>query len=242
MKKTIEKAAWMLLLVPCLLAASPAQAHGCDEEDCPHNIVVGSRALGDDLRQELSALRNLQAEEGVDTKEEEGKEGLAPKGVFFKEIYQLHYAAFHRPVSIAYDGSTLELEDGSIWSIKYSIDRLLALGWSSRDSIVIEQWDAYGVEYKILNQTRDEYAIATPILGPLYTGTHSHWIKSIDSFGTIKLEDGSEWDTFSKSEIAMWLPNDTVIVGAYRTGYDYNTILINVNLLSYARVKLNWKK
>lgn len=247
MNKSMLKAAWVALILPCLLATGNIHAHdlgneGCKGDDCPHNIQIGSRMLSDEARNELSVLRELKAAEGEDVKEGSEDNTLTPKGSLFKEFYQLHYASFHRPTSIAFDGSTLELEDGSMWTIKYSIDRMLALGWSTRDSLVIEQWDSSGFEYKILNQTKDEYVIASPILGPIYTGIHTHWIKSIDSFGTIKLEDGSEWDTFSRQEIALWLPNDTVIVGAYRTGASYNTIFINVNQLSYARVKLNWKK
>jgi hypothetical protein len=240
MKKSISKLPMILLIVPSILLGGLLQAHDCEGEDCPHNIAVGNREVNAEDRAQLALEREIQIQEGADLKIE--TDVLTSKSSLFKDFYQLHYAAFHRPIAIAFDGSSLELEDGSIWSIKYTVDRLQALTWSSRDSIVIEQWDLYGKEYKILNQTRDEYVISTPIVGPLYVGTHSHWIKSIDSFGTIKLEDGSEWDTFTRSETALWLPNDTVIVGAYRSGASYNTIFINVNLLNYARVKLNWKR
>ena len=241
MKKNIDRVAWVIFFVPFVLASGMLQAQNRDDDECPTNITVGSRVLTMEQRAQLAQYREEQAQEDL-IDDEETEEEIIAKSSLFKEFYQLNYSAFHRPAAIAIDGSTLELEDGSTWSLKYTIDMISALSWSARDSIVIEQYDYYGIDYKIRNQTRDEYIIATPIFGPVFSGIYTHWITSIDSFGTIKLEDGSEWNAFTSSEIALWQPNDTIVVGAYNGGASYNTILINVNLLDYARVKLNWKR
>lgn len=238
MKKCIDKLSWITFILPLILFTSNVNANTSEEQE-PNNIVVGSRALSDSERAQLVTERELSCEDG----EECDIPNVKAKFSAFKEFYQLHYSAFHHMIAVAIDGSTIEIEDGSIWSLKYTSDMFSVLGWLARDSIVIEQYDYRGVEYKIINQNRDQYIIATPTLGPVYEGIHTHWVVSKDSFfGTIQLEDGSEWETFSSSNTARWQPDDTVVVGAYNWGGLYNTILININLLDYARVKLKWAK
>lgn len=208
-----------------------------------NHVAVGSRILSEEERASLASEREMYETLEAESLKAEGKDVPVKKSPAYKEFYALHYASFHRPIAAAYDGSTLELEDGSIWSLKYYSDWSLILSWLPRDSIVIERVGYHGLEYKIINQTANQWVIAMPYLGPSYLGNHTHWVVERDPFwGTVRLEDGSEWTPYFSSDTKNWLPNDTVILGSYDSISSYNTILINVSLVDCVRAKLNNQK
>jgi hypothetical protein len=192
------------------------------------NISIGSRILPENERIELAHKREAGIRENYE------------KASSLKRFHELHYAAFHRILGFSEDNLTIELEDGSLWTLKNPADQSIAASWLPRDSIVIEQFGFDGTEYRILNQTSGTAFIAYPALGPVFQGDFTHWIVNIDSFrGSLKLEDGSEWVPYYVDDTLRWLPDDTVIVGAFESTGSYHAMLININLLDCVRFKLD---
>lgn len=227
MKKIFGYFTLGVMLLSCSLQA----------EQQASNIAVGSRILSEQERAELS----LQREQAAMLEQNEAP--VKKTASITKNFFERYYAAFHRPIAAAYNGSTLELSDGSVWTLKYFSDWAVVLSWLPRDSIVIEQNGYSSLEYTLTNQTTNQTVNASLTLGPLYQGNHTHWVVSKDTlWGTIQLEDGSKWEPYFSSDVKNWLPNDTVIMGVYDSFGSYNTIMINVNLLDCVRFKLKNNK
>jgi hypothetical protein len=150
------------------------------------------------------------------------------------DYWTSHSGAFHRAVGIGMSGDTVELEDGSVWSV-YSGHRYKTLDWLSSDTILITQNNAWfsSYKYRLVNQNTGASVEVDLTLAPIYNGPYTHWIVAIDYLGRyVWLEDGSRWHISSEDAYAMskWLINDTVIIGindAFWSKFTPN-VLINV--------------
>lgn len=154
-----------------------------------------------------------------------------------------HPGVYYYPYLIGYDGCTVELHDGSIWSIK-TADRGIVWSWASTDPIVITQNSAlfslYG--YRLLNCETGHAVHCNLQFGPVYGGFGTYWVDWIDYDNRIVfLNDLSRfeismWDT---ETLDQWAPNDTIILGV-NSQFDrrWNPhILINVSFGGYVKAE-----
>lgn len=216
-----------------------------------NHIQPGTRPLSHIERVKIQEERFKEAEESDETqdvaKEEEKEEGSENKatltaasmktGIFFTT----HPGAFYNPVVISAFGDTVELHDGSIWSIA-SGDSYKTLNWLVTDSVVITaNHDWFSTYYfRMTNQETGVSVKCNIVLGPIYNGLHTHWIVAIDYLTKeIFLEDGTRWSAtaWDASTFNNWLPNDTIMIGINDGSRSSNfpNILINVNTLTYLR-------
>lgn len=152
-----------------------------------------------------------------------------------------HTGAFHSPLAISIFGDSIELEDGSVWSVSPS-DGYKALNWLTSDLLVItpnHDWFSSHL-FKMTNQATGISVKCNLSLMPVYNGLYTHWIRAINYYTQeIALEDGSIWQVsgLDSSTFSQWLLNDTVIIGVndgFLSGSKEN-ILINAETLGYVR-------
>ena len=151
-------------------------------------------------------------------------------------------AAAHSLIQVAPFGKTIELEDGSVWSIN-SFDSYKTLRWRTNDPLIITQnsrWFA-SYDYKIVNQYTETAIEANLLLGPVRNGEYTRYILSLDPVrGEIVLNDATRWEVSADdaSTFLSWIENDPIIVG-YNSGEDSscNGILINVSMNDFVRTK-----
>lgn len=153
-----------------------------------------------------------------------------------------HAGIYQAPLAVSALGDTVELMDGSIWSVS-SNDRYKTFDWLTSDQIIIKPnhslFSSY--HYKLTNLSTKANVAVNLSLGPIYNGVHTHWIVAIDYQNRqICLEDGTVWSIKKSDRGAMnkWIVNDTVIIGVndgYFSSKSNPNILINVNVLNYAR-------
>lgn len=222
-----------------------------EETETDERIPVGSRTFGHAERVliEEKKLELVQKLENGDQLTEEEMEIVAENEVkanskdFIKKsaihstTYETsHEGAFHRPVAVSLLGDTVELEDGSIWSVASS-DRHQTFDWMTGDLIIIlpnHTWFS-SYYYRLVNVNTGADVKVNLSLGPIYNGIFTHWIVAIDYLNReICLEDGSVWkmSSWDSSIVNNWLPNDTVIIGindGWFSGGNCN-MLINVNM------------
>lgn len=159
--------------------------------------------------------------------------------------YTTHAGAYHQPIAVSPLGDTVELEDGSIWSIKPQ-DRKKTLDWMTGDTIVItpnSSWFNWTYDFKLINKNTGVAVSANLSLGPIYNGIYTHWIVKLDYINNeVCLEDGSVWSIsgFDSKVLKDWYVNDTVIIGINDAWFSSKAnILINVNKLNYVSGNCN---
>jgi hypothetical protein len=215
------------------------------KEETDH-IEPGIRALS---HAERVRIQEERANEEKDTEEEkqgeeseESKDALQTASVTKAGIYfTTHPGAFYSPAAISVFGDSVELNDGSLWSIA-SGDTYKVLNWLSSDAVVLtpnHDWFS-SYMFRMTNQDTGVSVKCNMVLGPVYNGIYTHWIIAIDYVSNeIYLDDGTRWSVtgWDSSTFNKWLPNDTVMIGindGSRSGSHPN-ILINVNTLTYVR-------
>lgn len=157
---------------------------------------------------------------------------------------------FHRATSIAVDGSSIEIEDGSIWKInpeqQYEIRE-----WLPEDPLSISpNTSVFGSgNYYITNKARNIYVEANLHLGPILKGEFTKRIISIDyTYGELILEDGAGYrttwmiDSGDRRTLNTWYLDQAVIVGtndSWLSGWfsSSDSILINVERNCYIRAR-----
>lgn len=148
---------------------------------------------------------------------------------------------YHWTNSIINFGDSIELEDGSQWSIAPT-HAYKATGWRIYDPIIItpnHSWFS-SYTYCITNQATGSYVEANFYLSPIPFGPYTHWVVALDKYaGHVFLEDGSSWkvshDDWRLFE--QWLINDFIIIGYNDVWFSsYDHILINVNAEHHIRV------
>lgn len=205
------------------------------------HIVPGTRAISQSEWAQVQESRQLE-EENSEALEEGDSLLSTPEAVFEAGIaFTGHEGAFHRPILVSLFGDSVELEDGSIWTVT-SDDAYKTLNWLVSDLVVItpnHNWLS-SYMFRITNQNTGVSIRCNLTLGPIYNGLYTHWVVAINYLTSeVCLEDGSIWKIsgFDSSVFNKWLLNDTIIIGVndgFLSGSKPN-ILINVNTLSYAR-------
>jgi len=200
-----------------------------------------SRKLMKDQREELPA--DSEQSPAVEEKSLPNRLGArAPRMGEKKEYYFNNYQVNtpHWLISATYDGSIVEIEDGSHWKLapNYSV-----FSWKVGDPIVVTPNHSCFSEYNyyVVNKFTGSYVAADLIVGPVAFGPYTHWIIGMDyASGHVFLENGTTWtvsinDTFIFND---WAVNDTVIIGSNDSWFSsYDSILINVNMNNFARSK-----
>ncbi len=241
---------WVLGLI--LISSSLIAEEELESEE---HIPVGSRALGQaervlieekkfELIQKIENGDELSEEEMAVVEEGEASIATTPPDLIQKislATYETtHEGALHHPIAVSFLGDTVELEDGSIWSVA-SGDRHLTFDWMPGDFIIIlpnHTWFS-SYYYRLVNVNTGANVKVNLSLGPIYNGIYTHWIIAIDYLAReICLEDGSVWkmSSWDSSIVNKWLPNDTVIIGindGWFAGGNAN-MLINVNMNNHA--------
>lgn len=185
---------------------------------------------------EIEEILAINESESGEPETEEKANNSAYQHVYYKG----HEGAYHKPIVISESGSTVEIEDGSIWSIK-SCDQHKVLNWTKEHTIVIVPnyfWFSL-FDFRLVNQDTGKSVAANLSFGPIVMGKQSHWITGIDAnSGTIILEDGSVWNSsnFDNEIVKDWQVKEAVIIGVNNSWFSGNkhNILINVDRLNYA--------
>ncbi len=169
-------------------------------------------------------------------------------------IIQHFPAHYHIIISVAVDGSSIEIEDGSQWKVpdsqSYEVSR-----WQTSDPVVISPNNSYRSNYKyyLTNKNRGSYVKCNLSLGPIIGGNNSYRIIHLDLYnGNVYLQpegpDGSGNETRWYIEpndrhiMKTWTINQAVIVGTNDNWFaswfsDCNRILINSECNTYVRAQ-----
>lgn len=150
-----------------------------------------------------------------------------------------HFAVLFNDAFSIYEGS-VELEDGSIWTIWYE-DLYKTANWLDTDLIVISRnpslFSSY--DYLLTNQNTGVSILANLYMGPLYDSLYRRWIIAVDDYyNYVYLDDGSVWSMswFDSSTVYAWNVGDTVIIGVSDSLFNPN-FLLNVNSMTQASGK-----
>ncbi|MEI8365501.1 MAG: hypothetical protein WCF65_03695 [Parachlamydiaceae bacterium] len=169
--------------------------------------------------------------------------GLASKSLFYSSYPYIQHPAAYQTVFISYLGKSVELTDGSIWTVSL-LDAYKMGNWSHSDLVSISPNHSFFslYDYRLTNQNTLESVAVNLYLGPIdpsFGGIYTHWITAIDYHRNIVyLEDGTIWymSAFDRNVVDRWVVNDVVIIGindAFLSSSNPN-ILINVNMLNFA--------
>lgn len=236
----MKKFSTMLVMGLCtmLLTTTMLSAKIAETADKQH-IPVGDRAEAKVEKQAHAKAREEMVAKGAKEALPKGYKSTM-KSLFASPVYLTHPGALHFPYSISLYGESVELEDGSIWTVCPE-HAYVTLGWLPSDILSItpnHTWFS-PYDYVITNENTGDWVHVNLYLGPLYSGPHTHWIIAIDTYNNIVyLEDGSAWhiSSFDSRVIYSWAVNDTVIIGTNDGLFSSSrpNILINVNTLNYA--------
>jgi hypothetical protein len=238
------------LLAGTFLIASAFATETTQDEN---RIQPGSRFLSHAERVKIQEQRASEAETNPvdeevlpETKEEENKDAAVvlatPEASLKAGIYfTTHPGAFYTPILISAFGDTVELNDGSVWTVAGG-DTFKVLNWLTSDFLVMtpnHDWFS-SYMFRMTNQETGVSVKCNMLLGPIYNGLYTHWVVAIDYLSNeIFLEDGSRWliTGWDSATLNKWLPNDTVMIGINdgNRSSSHPNVLINVNTLTYAR-------
>jgi hypothetical protein len=211
---------------------------------------AGNRAL---LPSETLAIKQqLAAEEAANAQENPVESAVGkvqagiklfpsttPKASYY--YYTTHTGALHQPMALWDFGSTVELEDGSLWSISSS-DSYKTLNWLTTDIVIVtpnHEWFSI-YNYCLVNQNTGVTVRAnlSKYLDPYFHTSYNYRIIAIDDIlQQVWLSDGSVWSIVFGDYSTRWQLNDTVIIGI-NDGWLSSSrpnILINANILHHVR-------
>ena len=153
------------------------------------HIAPGLRAMKHCEWVKIQEERSLEAK----GEKEPSGESLTLKANFAKAVtplisspqssvyYTTHPGAFYYPVVVSLLGDSVQLHDGSIWSIANG-DSYKTLNWLTSDIIVItpnQEWFS-SYMFRMTNQDTGVSVKCNMMLGPIYNGLYTHWIYAID--------------------------------------------------------------
>lgn len=261
--KNMKWKSYILLTTAVLLSISTPEKLFANEEilnpkEESENIVVGSRRLSVQEEVQFQEERWSRANEEGTANEipfnpEEGLRARGPQQASLgnlvtrdqgakasiRHISVTHPGAYHYPYAVSPFGDTVELGDGSIWTVKQS-DRFLTLDWLTTDTIFVTQnHDFFSTyKYQLINQNTGSDIRVNMTLGPLYNGPMTYFVTGIDySRRLVWLNDGSRWaiSIWDGGALKKWMQNDTVVIGVNTgIGQTFNPhLLINVALNDY---------
>jgi hypothetical protein len=216
----------ILLIMALMFTTSIGYATEEKHED------VGSRAIA------KSEKMYLKTQNGNHEEQEEQEDRITSDVHYHHAGNIIHPGSLHRPHSVSAFGETVELEDGSIWSVSYG-DRWKTLSWLRDDIITIvpnPSW--FGTDFRMVNNNTGDIVDVDLRYGPVLGSIFTYKIVSIDYMSSIVYLQDSSWAISVNDEtvIYSWQPGDTVIIGN-NDGWNSSIrphILINVNVNDYA--------
>lgn len=155
--------------------------------------------------------------------------------------YNTHQGAYHYPVNVTTSG--IEIEDGSIWEIKWG-DRHKIAHWKPEHRLIIVPNRSWFSSYyfKFVNIDKDEEIVCANLSewGPILNSPYTHWIEEIDyGNNVLRLEDGSYWSIswLDSGVLQAFDLYDVVIIGTNDGWWKSSrpNILISVKSFKYAR-------
>lgn len=195
-----------------------------------------SAALGFE-GEELEEVDNQNETASVDSDGEEVSERASPPRTD-------HNRAWHWVIAVAYNGSWITLEDGSVWSVNPS-DAYKVLSWYVSDVLYVTTNSSGSLyDFKIVNYSSRDHKESVRCnfsLSPYEFGEFSFWIDHVDTKKKrICLQDGSWWDVswWDDKEISKWKKYDLIVIGINKGSLStWNpNFLINWDRNSYVRV------
>ena len=199
-----------------IVAMALMVSSGFANEPSQEQRKAGSRAMDNTEWVKIQEERADQAKKMPEKKSAALQKMHGPQaasGIHFTS----HAGAFHNPLVISFLGDSMELEDGSVWSIS-SKDSYKTLNWLTSDLLVITPNHDWFTSYRfrITNQSTGVSVRCNLSLLPVYNGLYTHWITAINYYTQeIALEDGSIWQIsgFDSSTFTNGPVNDTIIIG-----------------------------
>lgn len=241
------------------LLSSTVALLSADTNESSLRATVGERTLPQEEKEALRALEIQAIESGspdtqVDSWRVDQKIAVCKDGTFDEDVVHAkqlmekspkvfntsHEGAWHHAVSVTVFGDVVELEDGSIFTVRPR-DRTTVLNWKITDTILITPPSFFSYyNYELLNAATGDVIEVDLTLGPYYNGFYTHWIAAIDySNSRFCLEDGSVWDIYywHRNVIYNWQIGDTIMIGTNNGWYSKSrpNILINVNMNDYIK-------
>lgn len=149
-------------------------------------------------------------------------------------------------------GRTVELDDGSIWSIHGAESQTYASRWRANDSVVIHPtlfplWA--GTQFYLYNERTKTAANAILSANP-YANTATHVVINYIDYmrGDLHIVDGSGRNTYCRvnpkfyTELSRWRVGNTILIGSNQDCYagwfsDFPYILINVERRNHGFVE-----
>ncbi|MDF2550045.1 MAG: hypothetical protein K0S07_1112 [Chlamydiales bacterium] len=191
-----------------------------EEERAPSRPITAEEKVT--LKEKMAQSEQEKAEETTD---------IQSKGILFHPMQ--HLGEYHFLRSVAYNGETVELEDGSLWKVRWS-DQYSPLTWFSTDRLTVHKaaWHS-SYDYEIYNQTNGSKIEVNLKASPILYGAKSYWVTSIDIYThQVILNDGSIWYIYPDdfSTLLSWRNADHVIIGindGVYSGGSYPNLLIN---------------
>ncbi len=159
--------------------------------------------------------------------------------------FTTHPAAFQSIATISFFNDSIEIQDGSIWSVPFA-DRYIVSHWFPGDVIVVTPnhnlFSPY--RFRMTNQNTYEGIDVDLNLGPFYMGAYTYQISALNDYThQIILNDGSLWNisALDASIMAHWHGGDVVIIGVNDGLFSASlpNILINVHTLEYVEAVNN---
>lgn len=238
-----------LLFVSSTQAAEEANRNSYELSQEEQSAILEQREIKETER--LQLLAAVEGEDSLTLAEssplEESPEGESVSNSAYYTTS--HMGAFHFAIAVPYDGSHVELEDGSVWKVKYG-DRWKMRTWYSDEQIVLVYNDVWfpsltsynfklinlanGDQVEVYKHTNSNYYCAfTKQLA--YRYDNSYAVIGID--GTIRLTDGSIWSVPVDQYTTNWIPNDIIFIGIndMYDSYVMPNLLFNMNDNSCAK-------
>ncbi len=182
--------------------------------------------------------------------------GVMAHSYFFREQGDIQYlpAHYHRIISVAIDGSSIEIEDGSQWNVPNSQSYEVS-SWQTSDQVMISPNRFYRSNYKyyLTNTNRRSYVNCNLSLEPIIGGNNNYRIIHLDlcngqvylkTAGPDRHGNETHWyiDPADRHVIKNWTMNQAVIVGTNNNWFaswfsKCNRILINSECNTYVRAQ-----
>jgi hypothetical protein len=146
-----------------------------------------------------------------------------------------HPGAFQQIQIVSFDGTFIELSDGSQWEVSVA-DSHKVVSWIGCDLFITLNHSWFSLyDYCLVNLNNGEKAKVNITAGPFFQGARSHWIVAINyAARQVTLEDGSVWriPPSSAGVLKYWMVNDPVIIGVYDGWFSASNpnFLMNVSL------------
>lgn len=236
----------MLKLVSCFfgmaLIANPIFSEETTKDEEQQTLIAGTKKLDNEQHEAIKQKRLEQADE------ENERDEMVSNGMYFTK----HPSASHGIYKTSSLFDRVELNDGSIWNVRFISDWGVVSRWMQyNDQVIICPGTIFdATDYLLVSQRTGEVVSVDlveleVIIGDPYFKGQRLWINKIDYvydvicgcfYYEIRLNDGSIWeiDTHDTYLGSCMLPGDVVLIGVDESlsSPTYN-ILVHFNSLEY---------